>query len=79
VGARFGIVLADAGYGASAEFRRGISDRRLLWAVGIPRTQKVYGAGVRLIPPPGRRARRLVRARSPAPPRRFSLTSLGGA
>src|ERR687894_50667 len=54
-GARFGIVLADAGYGASAEFRRGLSDRRLLWAAGIPRNQKVYGAGVRLVPPAGRK------------------------
>jgi len=56
-GARFGVVLADAGYGASAEFRRGLSDRRLLWAVGIPRNQKVYGADVRLVPPGGRKRR----------------------
>jgi SRSO17 transposase len=54
-GVRFSTVLADAGYGASAEFRRGLSDRRLLWAVGIPRNQKVYGAGVRLVPPAGRK------------------------
>ena len=54
-GVRFGIALADAGYGASAEFRRGLDGRRLLWAVGIPRNQKVYGAGVQLIPPQGRK------------------------
>ena len=53
-GVRFGIVLADAGYGASAEFRRGLDERGLRWAVGIPRNQKVYGAAVRLVPPVGR-------------------------
>src|SRR3712207_1192201 len=41
-GVRFGVVLADAGYGTSAGFRHGLDERRLLWAVGIPRTQKVY-------------------------------------
>src|SRR3712207_1888285 len=46
-GARFGLVLADAGYGASAAFRHGMDARGLRWAVGIPRTQKVYGADVR--------------------------------
>jgi SRSO17 transposase len=56
-GARFGTVLADAGYGASAEFRRGLDERGLRWAVGIPRNQKVYGAGVRLVVPTGRRRR----------------------
>ena len=54
-GVRFGAVLADAGYGASAEFRRGLDERKLRWAVGIPRNQKVYGAGVRLVPPAGRK------------------------
>ena len=56
-GARFGIVLADAGYGASAEFRRGLDERKLRWAVGIPRNQKVYRADVRLVPPGGRKRR----------------------
>jgi SRSO17 transposase len=64
-GARFGTVLADAGYGASAAFRHGLDERRLRWAVGIPRTQKVYGTGVRLVPPPGRRARRPVPSEEP--------------
>ena len=59
-GVRFGIVLADAGYGASAEFRRGLDARQQRWAVGIPRNQKVYGVDVRLVPPAARRARRLV-------------------
>jgi SRSO17 transposase len=53
-GVRFGAVLADAGYGASAAFRRGLSERGLAWAVGIPRNQKVYGTDVRLVPPGGR-------------------------
>jgi SRSO17 transposase len=54
---RFGVVLADAGYGASAAFRHGLSERGLTWAVGIPRNQKVYGADVQLIPPTGRKRR----------------------
>jgi SRSO17 transposase len=56
-GLRFGAVLADAGYGASAAFRQGLSERGLTWAVGIPRTQKVYGADVQLVPPTGRKRR----------------------
>jgi SRSO17 transposase len=47
-GMRFGTVLADAGFGMSAEFRHGLDERQLLWAVGIPRTQKVYTPKVRL-------------------------------
>jgi SRSO17 transposase len=56
-GVRFGIVLADAGYGASAAFRRGLDERGLFWAVGIPRNQKVYGVDVRLVAPGGRKRR----------------------
>lgn len=56
-GVRFGTVLADAGYGASAMFRQGLSERGLRWAVGIARNQKVYGAAVHLTVPPGRRRR----------------------
>lgn len=54
---RFGMVLADAGYGASAAFRAGLSERGLTWAVGIPRNQKVYGTDVALVPPGGRKRR----------------------
>ena len=43
-GVRFGCVLADAGYGASAAFRQALTARGLTWAVGVPRTQKVYPA-----------------------------------
>ncbi len=56
-GLRFGIVLADAGYGTIAGFRRGLDERHLPWAVGIPRTQKVYTAAVRLRWPRAARGR----------------------
>ena len=59
-GVRFGTVLADAGYGASAVFRHSLDQRGLAWAVGIPRNQKVYAADVRLVAPGGR-------ARKPVP------------
>ena len=48
VGVRFGCVVADAGYGPSAPFRRGLAARKLAWAVGIPRHLKVYPVGVQL-------------------------------
>ncbi len=56
-GLRFGLVLADAGYGASAAFRHGLDERGLSWAVGIPRTQKVYTTAVRLRWPRARTGR----------------------
>jgi SRSO17 transposase len=45
-GVTWGCVLADAGYGVSATFRQALSTRGLTWAVGIPRSQKVYPADV---------------------------------
>jgi SRSO17 transposase len=51
---RFGTVLADAGYGASAAFRHGLDVRGHKWAVGLPRNQKVYDVDVQLVPPTGR-------------------------
>ena len=56
-GLRFGTVLADAGYGLSAPFRRGLSARGLAWAVGIPARQKVYPREVELIFPVAGRGR----------------------
>jgi SRSO17 transposase len=56
-GARFGCVLADAGYGLSAPFRQALSARNLRWAVGIPFKQKVYPADVALIFPTAGRGR----------------------
>jgi SRSO17 transposase len=51
-GVSFGAVVMDAGYGMSAPFRHGLSALGLLWAAGIARIQKVYPAGVRLVPAP---------------------------
>ena len=60
-GVRFGMVLADAGYGSSADFRVGLTQRGLRWAVGVQPTQKVYPADVTLDmpanPPVGRPAK----------------------
>ncbi|MBL6082650.1 IS701 family transposase [Belnapia sp. T18] len=56
-GVRFRAVLADAGYGLSAPFRQGLSERGLAWAVGIPRHQKLYPADVELIFPSAGRGR----------------------
>ncbi len=47
-GLRFGCVLADAGYGMCAEFRRGLSERELSWAVGILSTQNMYSENVKV-------------------------------
>src|SRR5271169_278018 len=56
-GVRFGCVLADAGYGSSALFRQGLTARKLVWAVGIPRHLKVYPADVQMIWPVAKRGR----------------------
>jgi SRSO17 transposase len=50
-GVRFGIVLADAGFGSSAAFRAALTERGLLWAVGVLPAQLVYPADVELIEP----------------------------
>jgi len=57
-GARFGCVLADAGYGSSGPFRQALSERGLLWAVGLSRRQNVYPADVDLIFPVAKTGRR---------------------
>ena len=57
-GARFGCVLADAGYGSSGSFRQALSERGLLWAVGLSRRQNVYPADVGLAFPVARTGRR---------------------
>jgi len=56
-GARFGRVAADAGHGASAEFRQGLSVRGLTWAVGVLKTRNVYPPGVGLLWPAARTGR----------------------
>jgi SRSO17 transposase len=55
-GVRFGCALADAGYGMCAEFRHGLSQRGLLWAVGILSTQNMYGEDVKVSMPRRSRA-----------------------
>jgi SRSO17 transposase len=57
-GARFGCVLADAGYGSSGPFRQALSERGLLWAVGISRRQNVYRVDIGLIFPEATTGRR---------------------
>ncbi len=57
-GARFGCVLADAGYGSSAPFRQALSERGLSWAVGLSQRQTVYPADVGLIFPVAKTGRR---------------------
>ena len=56
-GVRFGCVLADAGYGNGAAFRQGLSARGLTWAVGVPRTLKVFTTGVDLLFPRANRGK----------------------
>src|SRR3954453_15411011 len=56
-GVRFGRVLADAGYGASASFRRGLDERGLLRAVGVLKVQNVYPVTVELPWPKAARGR----------------------
>lgn len=45
-GARFGCVLADAGYGSSGPFRQALSERGLLWAVGFDHFEGRSWAGL---------------------------------
>ena len=47
---RFGCVLGDAEYGKVAKFRHALDDAGLLWALGVPPTQKVFAPGVTTLP-----------------------------
>lgn len=49
-GVTFEDVLADAGYGVCVEFRRGLTELGLRWAVGISPDQLVYASSTRLRP-----------------------------
>jgi SRSO17 transposase len=69
-GTRFGRVVADAGYGVSAAFRNGLSERGLVWAAGVPRVQNVYSPAVELRWPvarTGRPRKRPVPSEEPRP------------
>jgi SRSO17 transposase len=53
-----GVVVADAGYGSTTEFRAGLAKRKLLFVVGVENTTAVWvGTGNLEIPPSGRRGR----------------------
>lgn len=54
---RFGDVLADAGYGCGAEFRHGLSERGLRWAVGVQSSQLLYSSTVKVQPAKRRSAK----------------------
>ena len=67
-GLHFRCVLADAGFGSSPNFRQGLDERGLSWAVGIACTQLVYPTTVKLRPaftPTGRPARHPVANQPP--------------
>lgn len=53
-GVTFRVVLADAGYGVSKEFRQALTTRGLTWAVGVVGHQKVFGEHVTVHDPPPR-------------------------
>jgi SRSO17 transposase len=53
----FDDVLADAGYGMVAQFRRGLDELDVPWVVGILSTQNVYSPEVQLDDSPGLRGR----------------------
>jgi SRSO17 transposase len=67
-GARFGCVLGDAEYGKAAEFRRGLTERGLTWALGIGPTQKAFPADAALMPAPRRATGRPARHPVPSAP-----------
>jgi SRSO17 transposase len=52
-----GVVLADAGYGETTEFRQGLESRQLRYAVGIPSTVTVWTQPPRLRTTRGRSRR----------------------
>lgn len=75
----FDDVLADAGYGMCAEFRHGLDDLNLLWAVGIASTQNVYTCDVQIdASQSGRgRPRKYPRIKEVARSVRVAIESLG--
>ena len=80
LGVTFGLVLADAGYGTSRKFRRGLTARGLVWAVGLLSNQLVYSADVALRRPPRRRTTgRPPQRRRPTRPAVSTAAMLAGA
>ena len=67
-GVRFDMVVADAGYGDGAAFRKGLSERGLTWAAGIQCTQSVYRTDVTVtwpVAPVGRPRKHAVAGEKP--------------
>jgi SRSO17 transposase len=53
-----GVIVADAGYGSTTEFRTGLAERKLLFVVGVQNTTTVWvDSGNLEAPPAGRRGR----------------------
>lgn len=78
LGVRFGTVLADAGYGNGAAFRKGLSERDLAWVLGVQSNQSVYGMTVRETWPVatcGRPRKRGVASEKPVAARSFLETA----
>lgn len=69
VGIRFGDVLADAGYGTVAEFRHGLEELGLTYAVGVQSHVGVYAKSVRLQVGHGNSGKKLKRPLPSASPR----------
>ena len=80
-GVTFGDVLADAGYGVCAEFRRGLTELGLRWVVGVSPDQLVYALSTQLrsVSSQGSTARPMRRRAATAKPRRARdvIASLG--
>lgn len=75
----FDDVLADAGYGMCAEFRHGLDELGLLWAVGISSAQNVYSLDVQVedSPSPRGRPRKYPRVKEVARSVREAIECLG--
>jgi SRSO17 transposase len=82
-GVKFYCLLADAGYGSCADFRHGLTERGLTWAVGILSTQGVYPSSVKLeecIPSSsGGRPRKYPRPDQPHRSAKETIDALDGA
>lgn len=72
-------VVGDAGYGNVTDFRQGLTDRHLVYAVGIDKTTTVWPPGTGPLPPlpsTGRRGPRAKRLRRTADHRPISVVKL---